>query len=302
MKRVLVTGGTVFVSRFVATYYVEKGYEVYVLNRNTKEQVKGVKLIEVDRNNIRDKLKNLIFDVIFDITSYTKNDAENLIKALGQFKDYIFISSSAIYSDNALQPFKETQQGGYNKVWKKYGTDKYEAEKYILSKVPQAYILRPPYFYGPMQNLYREPFVFQCALKERKFYLPNNGQMKLQFFYVEDLCKFMDVLLEVKPKEHIFNVGNKETITIKEWVELCYKVANRKLKFVNVNNIENQRNYFCFHDYEYELDVTNQLKYFSCTKSILDGLKESFEWYVNNKDKVKSKEYIKFIDNILVGE
>lgn len=102
MKRVLVTGGTVFVSRFVATYYVEKGYEVYVLNRNTKEQVKGVKLIEVDRNNIRDKLKNLFFDVIFDITSYTKNDAENLIKALGQFKDYIFISSSAIYSDNAL--------------------------------------------------------------------------------------------------------------------------------------------------------------------------------------------------------
>ena len=124
--------------------------------------------------------------------------------------------------------------------------------------------------------------------------------MKLQFFYVEDLCKFMDVLLEVKPKEHIFNVGNKETITIKEWVELCYKVANKKLEFVNVNNIENQRDYFCFHDYEYELDVTNQLKYFSCTKSILYGLKESFEWYVNNKDKVKSKEYIKFIDNILV--
>lgn len=46
MKKVLVTGGTVFVSRFVAEYYGKKGYEVYVLNRNTKPQLENVKLIE----------------------------------------------------------------------------------------------------------------------------------------------------------------------------------------------------------------------------------------------------------------
>lgn len=43
----------------------------------------------------------------------------------------------------------------------KYGTDKVEAEKYLLSRVSNAYILRPPYLYGTMQNLYREPFVFE---------------------------------------------------------------------------------------------------------------------------------------------
>lgn len=42
MKKILVTGGTVFVSRFIAEYYVEKNYEVYVLNRNSREQSKGV--------------------------------------------------------------------------------------------------------------------------------------------------------------------------------------------------------------------------------------------------------------------
>ena len=45
MKKVLVTGGTIFVSRYIAEYYVAKGYEVYVLNRNSREQSKGVKLI-----------------------------------------------------------------------------------------------------------------------------------------------------------------------------------------------------------------------------------------------------------------
>lgn len=36
MKKVLVTGGTVFVSKYVAKYYVEKGYDVHVLNRNNR--------------------------------------------------------------------------------------------------------------------------------------------------------------------------------------------------------------------------------------------------------------------------
>ena len=45
MKKILVTGGTVFVSRYIAEYYVTKGYDVYVLNRNTKEQSKGVILV-----------------------------------------------------------------------------------------------------------------------------------------------------------------------------------------------------------------------------------------------------------------
>ena len=48
--KMLITGGTVFVSRFAAEYFVKKGHEVWVLNRNTRPQVPGVHLIEADRN------------------------------------------------------------------------------------------------------------------------------------------------------------------------------------------------------------------------------------------------------------
>ena len=51
MKKIIVTGGTTFVSKYAAEYFVNMGYEVYVLNRNTKSQVRGVKLIEGDRHN-----------------------------------------------------------------------------------------------------------------------------------------------------------------------------------------------------------------------------------------------------------
>ena len=48
MRKILVTGGTVFVSRFIAEHYVAKGDEVYVLNRNTRPQSAAVKLIQAD--------------------------------------------------------------------------------------------------------------------------------------------------------------------------------------------------------------------------------------------------------------
>ena len=59
MKKILITGGTAFVSKYAAKYFVEHGYDVYVVNRNSKPQVKGVTLIESDRHNLGDKLKNL---------------------------------------------------------------------------------------------------------------------------------------------------------------------------------------------------------------------------------------------------
>lgn len=70
MKKLLVTGGTTFVSKYAAQYFLDSDYEVYVLNRNTKPQVDGVKLIEGDRHRLGNKIKNMHFDVIADITAY----------------------------------------------------------------------------------------------------------------------------------------------------------------------------------------------------------------------------------------
>ena len=295
MKTILVTGGTVFVSRYIAEYYVKAGHEVYVLNRNTKKQSDGVKLIQADRSNIGNALKGKHFDIVID-TAYSAEDVSHLLDALESFDDYIFISSSAVYPETNEQPFKEDSPLGRNNFWGKYGTDKIEAEKLLQKRVPGAYILRPPYLYGPMNNVYREAFVFECALAGRKFYLPKDGQMKLQFLHIEDLCKFMNVLMEQRPNERVYNVGNSDTITMREWVELCYRTAGSKVQFKEVHQDIEQRDYFSFYNYEYKLDVTRQHELFPTDIPLEEGLKYAFVWYTNNKDKVVRKDYIKFID------
>ena len=299
MKKVLITGGTAFVSRYTAEYYIAKGYRVSVLNRNTKPQPAGATLIQADRHTLGAALKNQHFDVIFDITAYTADDINGLLDAVGSFDDYIMVSSSAVYSEYLPQPFTEEMPIGPNKFWGAYGTDKIAAEKALLQRVPKAYILRPPYLYGPMNNVYRESVVFDCAMQRRPFYLPGDGSMQLQFFHVEDLCRFMDVILEKKPDTRIFNVGNVETVSVLEWVQLCYTAAGVPLETVNVyENIE-QRNYFSFYNYEYQLDVTHQEQLMPAIKPLFDGLKETFAWYVSNPQVVKKKPYFEYIDQQL---
>lgn len=296
MRKVLVTGGTVFVSRSVAEYFVKKGDEVYVLNRDNLQQSEGVHLIKCDRHQLGDTLKDYDFDVVIDVTAYTKQDVEELVEALGEIKNYVFISSSAVYPETNIQPFTEEQQCGPNSIWGAYGTNKIEAEKYLMEKVPQAYILRPPYLYGPYNNVYREAFVFECADLDRPFYVPKDGSMPLQFFHVEDLCKMIDVILEKKPSNKVFNVGNKETVDINEWVKLCYKAAGKKAELVYVDETHAQRSFFSFHDYGYVLDVTKQSELLTDTKILMVGLKEAYEWYKDNKEQVWKKDYISYID------
>ncbi|MBO4637824.1 MAG: NAD-dependent epimerase/dehydratase family protein [Clostridiales bacterium] len=299
MKRILVTGGTVFVSKFTAQYFVYKGYDVYVINRNTRPQVKGVTLIEADRHTIGDKLKGIHFDAVLDVTAYDASDVLELIKALDSFDDYVMISSSAVYPETSSMPIKEDSPLGENKFWGPYGTGKLEAEEVLRRLVPEAYILRPPYIYGPMNSVYREAFVFDCAMNDRKFYLPRDGSMKLQFFHVGDLCETMEKIIENRPSEHIYNVGNKESISVRDWVTLCYECAGKTPEFVEVHKDIEQRKYFSFYDYEYSLDVSRQELLLPSTFSIKDGLSDCYLWYKDNQGDVKKKPYIEYIDSHL---
>lgn len=256
------------------------------------------KLIQADRHAIGDALQGLHFDLVID-TAYTREDVEDLLNALESYKDYVLISSSAVYPEYAPAPFTEETQLAENVHWGAYGTNKIAAEAALMERNLKAYILRPPYLYGPVNNVYREAFVFDCALENRKFYLPQEGGMKLQFFHVEDLCRFIDILVEKQPEQHIFNVGNKESISIRDWVTLCYQAAGKQAEFVEVTAEEEQRNYFSFYNYEYALDVTKQLALMSGTKPLADGLKEAYDWYVVNQDKVNKKPYLAYIEKHL---
>ncbi len=298
MSRILVTGGTAFVSRFIARYFAIT-HDVTVLNRGSRPQESGVTLVRADRHDLGDQLRGMHFDAVIDVCAYTAEDVNDLLDALDLGSgalDYILISSSAVYPETTRMPAAEDAPIGPNAIWGDYGTNKIAAEQTALRRLPGAYILRPPYLYGPMQNVYREPFVFDCAMAERPFYIPDDGEMPLHFFHVEDLCRVIERILESHPAEHMLNVGNPETVTVSEFVRLCYEAAGKELRCVHVRNHPNQRDYFPFHDYAYALDVSRMQMLLPKTIDLAEGLRQSFAWYLAHPEDVRKRSYAAFID------
>ena len=292
---ILVTGGTVFVSRFTAEYFAKAGHNVYVLNRGSRPQSGGVHHICADRHQLGSILKQYCFDAVLDMTAYTGEDVRLLWEALGDFGQYILLSSSAVYPETLPQPFHEYDPLGKNRFWGDYGTNKIAAETTILQYFPQAYILRPPYLYGPMNNVYREAFVFECAEQNLPFYLPGEGNLPLQFFHVTDLCRMIEEILVQKPQQHIFNAGNPETVTAKDWVTICCQAAGKEPVFHRIYEEIEQRNYFPFYAYAYRLDVTAQHDLLPETVALAQGIAESYRWWRGHRDEVKRKPFLDYI-------
>ena len=57
-----------------------------------------------------------------------------------------------------------------------------------------------------------------------------------------------------------------------------------------------QRSYFCFHDYDYHLDVTRQAALMPDVKPLVEGLAESWEWFRQNRDAVMRRPYVEYMD------
>lgn len=180
--KTLVTGGTVFVSKYLAEYFANIGNEVYVLNRNTKRQLPNVEIIECNRKKIKGQLQSLCFDTVIDVTAYNAEDINTLLNSLESFVNYVFISSGAVYPETLELPFKEGDVCGKNKFWGDYGTNKIAAENALISRASNAYIIRPPYLYGEYNNIYREAFVFDCAERNAPFIYRKTARCRYSFF------------------------------------------------------------------------------------------------------------------------
>lgn len=116
--KVLLIGGNGNISWHCTNEALKHGHEVYVLNReitlSTRRRIpdKAIKLMGDirDISNIEKLLNTMNFDVVCDFLCFNDTNARNAIKLFkGKTKQYIFISSEAVYKRAAKYlPFKET--------------------------------------------------------------------------------------------------------------------------------------------------------------------------------------------------
>jgi 2'-hydroxyisoflavone reductase len=153
--RLLVLGGTVFLSRAVAAEAVRRGHEVTCAARGTSGSVpEGARLVEVDRTQPLPDLG--AFDAVVDVARHPSWVRNALAAHAGAH--WVFISTVNVYADDATPggtpatlPLVEAieEDVDLKENPEAYGPMKVTCERIVLDGAASAMVIRPGLIVGP---------------------------------------------------------------------------------------------------------------------------------------------------------
>jgi len=285
--RVLVVGGTEFISLYLVRALLRERHDVVVLNRGRQpgRVPAGVKTIVADRKDhaaLGRALAGERFDGLVDITyaPTTGDDVRALLVALdGRAGHAIFVSTGRVH-DHAL-PIPYHEDTPRSLFWGEYAKNKIEGEDAYLSSGLPASVVRPTHVFGPLNTRNNETFFFDRLVRGRPVLVPGAGGWLRQFGHVEDLADAMAAMLgDRRAFGRAYNVTGEESITQVGFVELIAEVVKRPVSFVHVPKAPFGQNlvYDCHAVY-----TTTRLRHelgIRPRHTLASGLAQTFEWYL----------------------
>ena len=225
--RVLVTGSTGFIGRYMVKFLIEKGYEVYALYRNEskfKKIFKNYNVVGIKYDLVHEKKDiDTYFDYVFHFSGvikaikkedYLKGNfyaTKNLFYSLkGGFGKFILISTQAVEHPKLKCPLSI------------YGYSKLLAEKFIASLGINYTIFRPPVVFGP-----EDPETLIMFKWAKNGIIPVMN-LKLSIIYVENLIEAI-YLVALKGKNKFYYAKDLD-MKVRELVEKVLPFFNRKFK------------------------------------------------------------------------
>ena len=235
--RVLVMGGTEFISLHLLRALQARGHDVSVFNRGRHPDrlPAGVALIAGDRKDhagLRERLRGQRFDAVFDVT-YAPTLAEDvaaLLDALAGSPHVVFVSTCRVY-DHA-RPIPYSEDTPRNLYWGDYARHKIGGEDVLFERhrthgLPVT-IVRPTHVMGPLNTRNNETFFMDRVSRGRPVLVPGHGGWLRQFGHVEDLADVMAALLgDPRSRGQAYNVMGEDVISQVGFVELIAEVIGR---------------------------------------------------------------------------
>lgn len=284
---ILVLGGTYFLGRRLVEQLIDEGHKSTLLNRGTKEKVfPGLRTIKVDRHKpekMRKALGGERFEIVVDISGYTKEDVATVFACLDQrkIKQYIFCSSAAVYSHPPhLWPMTEKHPKCFSRENGSYGYKKLMAEEFLLKqKGLNISIVRPTYIYGPFDYSRRLAYIFKRIKNRKPVLVVGGGKNILQLGYVDDVARFMiSTIGKEEAFNEAFNVGGEELVTLEQLIQIAARILGEEARIeFNVKTNEETCSFPDFH-YFVSLNKAKNILGFQTT-SLQEGMEKTIFWW-----------------------
>jgi GDP-L-fucose synthase len=313
---VLITGGTGLIGRQVVKILCDAGANVRVVsldNVNVDDRAEHILGDLTEFNLCRELTKNM--DFVFHLAGIkgsiqvTKSKPAsffvpllmfntNVLEAcrLNKVKKVVYTSSIGAYSNAEVFHEGENQEGppmdmypGWAKRMAELQIKAYQ-DQYGLTNFA---VVRPCNVYGPGDNFDPQnamvipTLMYRVFNKENPVVVWGDGSAVRDFAYSRDVAEGVIQALYHGTKSGFVNLGSGTGVTIRELVETLHSFLGFDYEF----DISKPSG---FPKRVMDISLARELIQYNPVTSLLDGLKETWEWFIQNQDEyLKKKNYFK---------
>ncbi|MFW6035223.1 MAG: dTDP-glucose 4,6-dehydratase [Halothermotrichaceae bacterium] len=314
MKKLLVTGGAGFIGSNFIRYMLKKYKKYKIINLDLLSYAGNLEnLIEVEANrnykfvkgNICDKkLIEKLFanniDIVINFAAETHVDRSINIPAIFtetnvmgtqilldaalkyDVEKYIQISTDEVYGTlDQSGSFTEKSSLAPNNPYSasKAGADMLVRSYYKTFNLP-AIITRCSNNFGPYQNTEKlMPLMITNALQDKELPVYGDGLQTRDWIFVEDHCKALKKVLDKGKTGEVYNIGANNEVRNINIIKMILDYLDKPYSLIKY--VDDRPG----HDRRYAVNaakIKNELGW-TPEYSLDDGLKETINWYLNNK-------------------
>lgn len=318
--KILFIGGTGVISLSCSELCVEKGFDLFLLNRGRSFRTPppGTKLIQADISDIKSvesALKNQSFDVIVDWIAFNEKDVKRDYELFrSRTKQYIFISSASAYQ-KPPQKLPITEDVPLINPYWKYSRAKIDCENYLLSRFKEdgfpVTICRPSHTYDRTKPALKIGYLsFYRMMKGKKIIIPGNGNTLWTLTHTKDFAKgFIGLLGNHNAVGEAFHITSDETLTWNQIAEILASNAGYDLKTIHIPNdfiaqLDKDWGAELYGDKAYDTYFDNSkiksiVHDFKATIPFEEGAGEIAEWYSQSSNQILNTELDLNMDRII---
>ncbi|HEX3045943.1 MAG TPA: SDR family oxidoreductase [Bacillota bacterium] len=248
--KVLFIGGTGNISEAVSRLAVEKGIDLYLLNRGNRgvffpEGAKHIKGDIREPAEVSKVLRDYQFDVVVNWIAYTPEHVQTDLELFkGKIGQYIFISTASIFQKPARNYLISESTPAGNPYWQ-YSQNKLACEELLIAENRNhgfpVTIVRPSNTYGVSMipsslNCWTKPWTLIDRIRKgKKVVIHGDGTSLWVLTHNTDFAKgFIGLIGNMRTIGHPFIITSDEVLTWNMIYEAMARAAGAKLNAVHI--------------------------------------------------------------------
>jgi nucleoside-diphosphate-sugar epimerase len=249
--KILVIGGTGFISKALVQHLLDAGHAVTVCNRGQRplHVSSPVESVVCDRSvpgALGKAFRSRTFDAVYDMIAYTAEDSGDAVSAFaGRTGRFIHCSTVSVYmvSDEVRCPItEELATLPLMKYWPRnpfgmdYGIQKRGCEDVLWAAHDQqnfpVSMLRPTFVSGPGDPAQRDYFWIERIADGGPLLLPGDGSFAFQQVFIDDVARAFASLLEYPASiGKAYSVAGEEMQTLRDYLRMVGNVMGKEPHF-----------------------------------------------------------------------